>query len=58
MDTPEQVTFSLSVSSKEGEKSLKSVFFIPEKGMYVPLTKAYAQRAQDDITKQEGKCVV
>ena len=58
----EQLTFSLSVSCTEGSilikgKSLKSILFISEKRTYVPLTKAYALKAQDDITVTEGKCV-
>ena len=58
----EQLTFSLSVSCMEGSilikgNSLKSILFISEKRTYVPLTKAYALKAQDDITITEGKCV-
>ena len=40
------------------EKSLRSILFIPKKGMYVPLTKVYSRKTQDDITLAEGKCVV
>ena len=59
----EQLTLSLSVSCTEGSilikgKSLKSILFISEKGMYILLIKTYAQKAQDDITTTEGKCVV
>ena len=32
--------------------SLTCILFIPKKGMYIPLTKAYAWKAQDDITAQ------